>query len=457
MYQNPVLRVTRRFRAGAVALIGAALLAPAAGAVPTMPSATVCPAGPPTCDFTEIQPALDAVFDDGSVTVAPGVYDAGFTISRNVTVVGADATTTIASGATVTVGAGASVVIQGLALTDAVGLQLTNAGSLTLRDAIVRNGALGPSTPTTDAGAIANTGSLVIRRSTITGRASDVGGIYNSGEIVIVESTLRDSLGTFVGALWNEGSATIRSSELIDNEAAFDGAIANWPGASLAVRDSLIRGNEGQGPGALRNAGAAVVADTTIANNQLNGVDNAGSLTLTRVVISGWGSGLGSDGGLVNSGSAVVRRSILDGQDVVYESNRTPPAIANRASGTMVLVGSDVRRSPGGGIVNEGTLTVRGSVIRRNTSDGNGAGIRNSGSAVVRRSIIRRNRADDSGGGIWNSGTLDLIGSQVRRNRALDLPGTGIFGGGVANVLGGTVTQVASAVAQNDPDNCVGC
>jgi hypothetical protein len=457
MFQNPALRVTGRFRAGVVALIAAALLAPAAGAVPTMPSATVCPAGPPTCDFTEIQPALDAVFDDGSVTVAPGVYDAGFTISRNVTLIGADATTTNASGATVTVGAGASAVIQGLALTDAVGVQLTNAGSLTLRDAIVRNGALGPGTATTDAGAIANTGSLVIRRSTITGRGNDVGGIYNGGDILIVDSTLRDSLGTGVGALWNEGSATIRSSQILDNDAAFDGGIANWPGASLVVRDSLIRGNEGQGPGALRNSGAAVIADTTIANNQLNGVDNEGSLTLTRVIISGWGSGLGSDGGLVNTGSAVVRRSILDGQNVVYEANRTPPAIANRVGGTMTLIDSSVRRSPGGGIVNEGTLTVRASIIRRNTSDGSGAGIRNSGSAVVRRSVIRRNRADGSGGGVWNSGTLDLIGSQVRRNQALDLAGTGIFGGGVANVLGGTVTQVASTVAQNDPDNCVGC
>jgi predicted outer membrane repeat protein len=59
-----------------------------------------------------------------------------------------------------------------------------------------------------------------------------------------------------------------------------------------------------------------------------------------------------------------------------------------------------------------------------------------------------------SGGGVYNQGTLSLQSSAIRMNTATGGPGSG---GGVFNE-GGTVTIDAnSTVSDNVPDDCVGC
>jgi hypothetical protein len=83
----------------------------------------------------------------------------------------------------------------------------------------------------------------------------------------------------------------------------------------------------------------------------------------------------------------------------------------------------------GGGIANFGTLRVNRSLIVGNSAAvGNGGGIVNGGRVTVTASTIVRNYARLRGGGIYHSvGTFALTGSSVADNRA------DVGGGGIAN------------------------
>jgi hypothetical protein len=86
----------------------------------------------------------------------------------------------------------------------------------------------------------------------------------------------------------------------------------------------------------------------------------------------------------------------------------------------------------GGGIWNDGSLTLQAAVVSGNTAaDGNGGGA--------------------LGGGIYNTGDLTLIASRIERNVALSNPDLfrgGAVGGGIYNVRG-TVTAIGSTISHN--------
>ena len=125
------------------------------------------------------------------------------------------------------------------------------------------------------------------------------------------------------------------------------------------------------------------------------------------------------------------------------------------ASGNLTL--KDVRvsggfacESPsgtgGGGILNEGTLTLNNATVSGNISNCRGAGIENTSgaTATLNNSTVSGNSSPNGGGGgIYNQGTLNLNGSTVSGN-----DGHGGGGGGIAN-HGGTLNAVASTFAGN--------
>jgi hypothetical protein len=121
------------------------------------------------------------------------------------------------------------------------------------------------------------------------------------------------------------------------------------------------------------------------------------------------------------------------------------------------------KANEGGGIYNEGTLTVTNSTITDNSAsgtgiaytdtDGLGGGIYNDGTLTVINSTISGNSADyigngsgGYGGGIYNEGSLTVTNSTIAGNSAED-------GGGIDNDLGGTVTLTNSTIAGNSAEN----
>jgi len=106
----------------------------------------------------------------------------------------------------------------------------------------------------------------------------------------------------------------------------------------------------------------------------------------------------------------------------------------------------DGQFNQGGGIENDGTLTVTGCTITKNTvNDGWGGGIINesyNGFLMVSDSIISDNSATGGdGGGIANFGVATITNSTITNNSAID------SGGGIANSAQTTVAD--STIAGN--------
>ncbi len=108
----------------------------------------------------------------------------------------------------------------------------------------------------------------------------------------------------------------------------------------------------------------------------------------------------------------------------------------------------------GGGIVNDGTLTVTDAVISGNSATtGGGAGIENNGTLTVTGSTISGNDAGiGDGGGIRNAGTLTVSGSTISGNVAVNGGGIAAFGASMAvtnSTLSGNTASIGGAAIIN--------
>jgi hypothetical protein len=96
----------------------------------------------------------------------------------------------------------------------------------------------------------------------------------------------------------------------------------------------------------------------------------------------------------------------------------------------------------GGGLWNQGTLTLTNSVVSSNSSSFEGGGLFNEGTLTLTNSMVSSNSSSSGGGGLFNSsGTLTLTHSIVSDNSAY-------YGGGLLNT-GGTLTLTDSTVSGN--------
>lgn len=103
-----------------------------------------------------------------------------------------------------------------------------------------------------------------------------------------------------------------------------------------------------------------------------------------------------------------------------------------------------VLESSGGGILNQGTLTLSESMLSGNSASlGNGGGIENAGTLTVADSTLSGNNSTDGGGGINNTGALVVTNSTFYNNSAAN------NGGGVFND-GGTLTLSNSTLSGNN-------
>lgn len=122
------------------------------------------------------------------------------------------------------------------------------------------------------------------------------------------------------------------------------------------------------------------------------------------------------------AGTTIIDANVLDRVFHVH------PGRAATVSGVTIRNGFIAGATAvGGGIYNEGSLTVRDTVITANHSAAAGGGISNNNSMTVLNSTISLNLADVSGGGIHNSATLTVTNSTLRQNNA------GTNGGGITN------------------------
>ena len=156
-------------------------------------------------------------------------------------------------------------------------------------------------------------------------------------------------------------------------------------------------------------------------------------------------AGLTIDGtaqSLTISGNIMVQVIVVNSGAALVVQNLT---IANGRSG-----------GNGGGIENNGTLTVTNTAFSSNFagpgfSVAGGGGIWNSGTLTVTTSTFSGNNADYGGGGIWNSGTMTVINSTFSHNGAV--VGGGIENNGMLRVTNSTFSANGALLSGGGIDN----
>jgi hypothetical protein len=263
--------------------------------------------------------------------------------------------------------------------------------------------------PLGNAGGIYNYGALTITNSVLSNNISSAGlagAIDNMGVLIIENSTLGSNLsGMMGGGVINSGTATIISSTFTSNQALIAGAIYNH--------------------GLMTIIGSNFIANTTTSGGGA-GIYNDSNLSVYTSTFSGNTTAVSQRGGglynIVGSVAVVSRSSFIN----------------NGAPGGL-----------GGGIANEGQLTVFADVFTGNYSSGGlGGGIYSSTSdpTMITNSTFSGNFGGLSGGGVMADGPTTVLNSTFYNNTA----------GGLVN--GGTdVVSVKNTILSGDPaNNCVG-
>ncbi|MHB8626739.1 MAG: choice-of-anchor Q domain-containing protein [Aggregatilineales bacterium] len=175
--------------------------------------------------------------------------------------------------------------------------------------------------------------------------------------------------------------------------------------------------------------GATVLAIDGGTTSQVFNV-NSGVVTISGLTIQhGYRGGL-QGGGIANNGTLTLNNCNI--------SNNTAP-----------LSGGE-----GGGIANFGTLTLTNSNVSFNSANAHGGGIVNESGATltISNSTIDDNTVVTGGGGIYNpsGATVTVTNSTIAKNTAGDSGGHGGSGGGILNA--GTLTIGSTIVAGDSAD-----
>jgi hypothetical protein len=174
------------------------------------------------------------------------------------------------------------------------------------------------------------------------------------------------------------------------------------------------------------------------------------TVTITGVTIQGGSLPNGEGGGLYNEGTLTIDNSTLT-KNAAGEDG----GISNHF-GTLTIDNSTLTKNAageGGGISNHfGTLTINNSTLAENAAAFAGGiynfGTLTEGTLTINNSTLTKNSATGGfglrgeGGGLYNTGTLTIENSTLTENTV-----TG-FGGGIFNTFG-TLTIDNSTLAEN--------
>jgi hypothetical protein len=212
------------------------------------------------------------------------------------------------------------------------------------------------------------------------------------------------------------------------------------PGVTASFLRLTVTGGGGTADrgGGVLNFGNLTMTDCTISGNKSSpsagfpgnggGIANYGTATLNGCIISG-NTSANYGGGLFSSGTATLTNS------TVSDNTGTGGGGGLFSSGTTTLTDCTVsgdkvlRTNAGGGIINNGQLTVANSRIADNTAGGYGGGLWNGGTATLTNSTVSGNKAGSKyyGGGMYNGDTVKLVNCTFESNTA------GWYGGGLYN------------------------
>ncbi|MEN3369734.1 MAG: hypothetical protein V7609_1877 [Verrucomicrobiota bacterium] len=152
----------------------------------------------------------------------------------------------------------------------------------------------------------------------------------------------------------------------------------------------------------------------------------------------------GEGGGILNQGTLTVRDCLLDNNHVL---NGSPRGGAIDNFGTLYLISSRLHSnsaaSEGGAIRSFGPMTITDSSLFNNTAGTIGGAILSTGStAIINNSTLSLNTAASDGGAIQSNGTLKITNSTLSGNQAT---GATADGGALRNLGPATLVNVTMA------------
>ena len=230
------------------------------------------------------------------------------------------------------------------------------------------------------------------------------------------------------GGLLNLGTVTLTNCTISNNSTSK----ATFPGSG----------------GGLSNFGTAILSGCTISGNTATsnggGVANLGTITMTNCTVSGNTANGFFGGGVYNKGSATLTGCTISG-------NISPLGTGGGLSafgGTLNLSNCTVSGNIGGGVATLGggggieiasgaTVNLFDCTVSGNTAYGQGGGIENNGTVALTGTIVAGNKSSQK-----PAGPSDISGSNV--SGTFNLIGTG-GSGGLTNGVGGNIVGVANA------------
>jgi CSLREA domain-containing protein len=210
----------------------------------------------------------------------------------------------------------------------------------------------------------------------------------------------------------------------VDSAITFDATVFAAPRKTITLNGSqLSLGNNGT---VSITAPAAGVTVSGANLSRVFSIDSGANVTLTGLNIVN-GAVAGAGGGLDNNGTLTISNCTISGNSA----------------------------NSGGGLANAGTLTLYSSTISGNHAIGVAGGLFNSsGIADVTNCTFSDNSVDDHGGAIYNNATLTLLNCTITANTSITAGGLFTSGGAahVTNsiIAGNTSQNVSGSLATND-------
>ena len=237
--------------------------------------------------------------------------------------------------------------------------------------------------------------------------------------LIILHLTLMLAL---LGGLWAAAPAQnvlAAATWAVTSSADGTANAANCPGAGCRLRDAIA---------------AAASGDTITFAAALSGQTitlNSGTLSI--------------DKNLTIDGSSLASSVSISGNNAVRVFHVTS-TVSDATLKALVITNGSIPGDKGGGIENDGTLSVRSSTLSANTAELGGA-IYNSSTLTMDNSTLSANSASAYGGAIYNfhDATLTVENNTLDNNSAVTLGG-GIYNRGMLTLnnstLSGNVTHL---------------